>query len=236
MLLGDRADQLLDEDGLADSGAAEQADLAALRVRREKVDDLDARLQDLLGGSEVLDRGRRAMDRPALLRLDVSGVVDRLAEEVEDPAERVVSHRHRDRPAGVDHVVAALEAVSGVHRHRSNAVVAEVLLHLEREIHSGSLVGLLDLDLERGVDLRQLTGERHVDDDAEHLVDAADVASARRSRTLRSSWSPRSPLRCRRRFAVLVFGVLAVGLVLSHLLFLLNRAPRRPRLLQEFLV
>src|SRR3712207_9240019 len=44
VLLGDVVDQLLDEDGLADAGAAEQADLAALGVRGEQVDDLDAGL------------------------------------------------------------------------------------------------------------------------------------------------------------------------------------------------
>ncbi len=159
MLFGDRADQLLDENGLADAGAAEQADLAALRVRREEVDDLDPRLEDLLSGSEVLDRRGGAMDRPALFRLDVARVVDRLAEQVEDAAERVLAHGHRDRPARVDHVVAALKAVGGVHRDGADAVVAEVLLNLEGQVHPGALVGLLDLDLERRVDLRELAGE-----------------------------------------------------------------------------
>ena len=40
--LGDVVDQFLNEHGLADAGAAEQADLAALGVRREQIDDLDA--------------------------------------------------------------------------------------------------------------------------------------------------------------------------------------------------
>ena len=74
--------------------------------------------------------GRRAVDRPALLVLDLAGVVDRLAEQVEDPPERPVADRDRDRPAGVDHLVAALQAVGGVHRDRADAVVAEVLLDL----------------------------------------------------------------------------------------------------------
>ena len=47
VLLGEVVDQLLDEDGLADAGAAEQADLAALGVGREQVDDLDAGLEHL---------------------------------------------------------------------------------------------------------------------------------------------------------------------------------------------
>jgi peptide chain release factor 1 len=39
--LGDVVDEFLDDHGLADAGAAEQADLAALGVRRKQVHDLD---------------------------------------------------------------------------------------------------------------------------------------------------------------------------------------------------
>ena len=45
--LGDVVDQFHDQNGLADAGAAEQADLAALGVWREQVDDLDAGDQNL---------------------------------------------------------------------------------------------------------------------------------------------------------------------------------------------
>ena len=42
-VLGDPVDHLLDEHRLADAGTTEQADLAADHVRRQQVDDLDAR-------------------------------------------------------------------------------------------------------------------------------------------------------------------------------------------------
>ncbi len=45
--LGDVVDELHDQHGLADAGAAEQADLAALGVGSEQVDDLDAGDEDL---------------------------------------------------------------------------------------------------------------------------------------------------------------------------------------------
>src|ERR687896_2699666 len=45
VLLRDVPDELLDQHGLAYPGAAEQPDLAAFRVRREQVDDLDAGLE-----------------------------------------------------------------------------------------------------------------------------------------------------------------------------------------------
>ena len=161
MLLGDVADQLLDQHRLADAGAAEQADLAALRVRGEQVDDLDPGLEDLLRRGQVLDLGRRAVDRPALVVLDLAAVVDRLAEQVEDPAQRRLADRDRDRPAGVEHLVAALEAVGGVHRDRADAVVAEVLLDLADQVdrRSASRSSPPRLDLERRVDLGQLSSK-----------------------------------------------------------------------------
>src|SRR5919107_869733 len=78
MLLGEVVDELLDEDGLADAGAAEEADLAALGVGREEVDDLDAGLEHLLRRGQVLDVRGVAVDRPALHLGEIAGQVDRI--------------------------------------------------------------------------------------------------------------------------------------------------------------
>ena len=95
MLLGDVADQLLDDDRLADAGAAEDADLAAFAEGRDQVDDLDARFE-LLGDDCLIDqRWGRPMDRVLLAGLDRALAVDRLAEHVEQPAERRRTNRHR---------------------------------------------------------------------------------------------------------------------------------------------
>ena len=68
--LGDVVDELHDQHGLADAGAAEQADLAALGVRREQVDDLDAGDEDLRLG-RLLGIGRRGLvDGAHALRRD----------------------------------------------------------------------------------------------------------------------------------------------------------------------
>ncbi len=87
VLLGDVVDELLDEHRLAHAGAAEEADLAALHVGGEQVDDLDAGLEDLLGRVELVEGGGVAVDRPALGRGDVAALVDGVAEHVEDAAE-----------------------------------------------------------------------------------------------------------------------------------------------------
>ena len=47
VLLGDVVDQLHDDDGLADAGATEQSDLAALQERLDEIDDLHAGLEHL---------------------------------------------------------------------------------------------------------------------------------------------------------------------------------------------
>jgi hypothetical protein len=47
VLLGHVPDQFLDDDRLADAGAAEDTDLAALLERADQVDDLEAGLEDL---------------------------------------------------------------------------------------------------------------------------------------------------------------------------------------------
>ena len=131
VLAGDVVDQLLDQHGLAGAGAAEEADLAALHVRRDQVDDLEAGLEDLDRRREVAERRRVAVDRPAL---DVLAgrllVVDRLADHVPDPAQGRVADGDGDRRAGVDDVDSAREAVGRLHRDRADAIVAEVLLHL----------------------------------------------------------------------------------------------------------
>ena len=62
VLGGDVADELHDDDRLADAGAAEEADLSALGVGRDEVDDLDARLEDLGARALVLEgRARRGV-------------------------------------------------------------------------------------------------------------------------------------------------------------------------------
>ena len=68
--LGDVVDQLHDDDGLADAGAAERADLAALEERADQVDDLDAGREHLRRRRLIDERRRRTVDRVALLGRD----------------------------------------------------------------------------------------------------------------------------------------------------------------------
>jgi peptide chain release factor 1 len=163
-------DQLLDQHGLADARATEQPDLAALDVRGDQVDDLEAGLEDLDLRGEVAEGRRVAVDRPALgVRGELGLPVDRLPDHVPEPAQRRLPDRHGDRLAGVDHLDPASEPVGRVHRNRAHAVVAQVLLHLGHERAA------FPLDLERAQDLREALGEHGVDHDALDLDDPAGV-------------------------------------------------------------
>ena len=175
MLQRDVVDELLDEDGLAGPGAAEEPDLAALHERRDQVDDLDPGLEGLDLRREVAECRRVAVDRPALDALRYRpGFVDRLADHVPEASER---RAPRPEPRSGEpvstHTDAAREPVGRVHRDRADAVVAEVLLHLRDE--RAARVAFGDLDLEGGVDLGEPVGEDGVDDDALDLDDPARV-------------------------------------------------------------
>ncbi len=146
VLHGDVVDQLLDDDGLADAGAAEQAGLAALRVGLQEVDDLDPGLEHLDPGGLVLERRRLAVDRPALLGLARSLLVDRAADDREHAPERLAPHRHRDRAAGVERLHPAHHAVGGFHRDAAHPVLAQVLRHLEHHLELAHLARVVHLD------------------------------------------------------------------------------------------
>uniref|UniRef100_A0A6J6A0D5 Unannotated protein n=1 Tax=freshwater metagenome TaxID=449393 RepID=A0A6J6A0D5_9ZZZZ len=173
MLLGEVVDQLLNEDGLAHSGSAEEPNLAALGVRSEQVDHLDAGLEHLGRRSQVLNVRRGLVNRSAFLNLECGAAVDRLAEQVEDAAERLLADGNRDRTLRVGDGCAAGEPVGGVHCDCADAVVAELLLDLADE----GLTAKLDGD--RVVDLRQRVREGSLNNDSLDLFDASNVAAGR---------------------------------------------------------
>jgi hypothetical protein len=62
MFHGNVVDQLLNDDGLADAGAAEQSDFSAAQVRLDQVDYLDSRLKHLLPRGLVFKCGSRTVN------------------------------------------------------------------------------------------------------------------------------------------------------------------------------
>ena len=63
MLLRQIVDELLNQNGLANAGAAEQTRLTTTNVGLEKVDGLDAGLEDLGFGGQLVEAGRGMVNR-----------------------------------------------------------------------------------------------------------------------------------------------------------------------------
>ena len=97
VLGGDPVDHLGDQHGLADAGAAEQADLAAGDVRGEQVDDLDAGLEHARRRLEGVERrGRRGGSPSAPCRRSLAGSSSSgVAPHVPDVAEHLLARPGR---------------------------------------------------------------------------------------------------------------------------------------------
>src|SRR5690606_11993248 len=133
MFRGDVPDQLHQRYGLADAGAAEQADLAALGDGHDQVDDLDAGFQQLRCGRLVFIGRCLPVDRHGCLGADVALVVDGIPEYVHDAPERLLPDRYRDVLARIADAHATLQAFAGTHGDGAYDPVAELLLYLERD-------------------------------------------------------------------------------------------------------
>ena len=196
----DVVDQLLNEDRLADARAAEQADLAALGIGREQVDDLDAGLEQLGRGGDVREGRGLAVDGQIFRCVDGAFAVDRLADDVEHAAERRLADGHFHARAGVHGDTATLQPVGGKERDAAHRVVAELLHRLHDD------AALTGVHLDGVVDLRQLSGrELHVHHRADDPFDDTvfHTFSLRGTRRCRRGVSPICPIfsarRCRRR-------------------------------------
>ena len=169
---GDTGDHLLDEHRLAHTGAAEQADLAALDVRGQQIDDLDAGFHELGATLELVEGGGFAVDTPLLTVAAEAGLVDAVTEGVEHVALDDVSDGNGDRLVGVDDLGTADEAVGRGHGDTTDDVVTQVLGDLENDGLGHRLQG--HLHLKGVVQCRQgATRELHVNDrsdDSDHAT------------------------------------------------------------------
>ena len=97
MFQSDVVDQLHDDDGFADAGAAEQSDLSAAQIGLEQVDNLDPALEHLQLRGLFIKSRRLPVDRPFLRGVHRTHVVHGLADDVHHAAQRLISHRDLDR-------------------------------------------------------------------------------------------------------------------------------------------
>ena len=132
MLHRNVVDQLLDQYGFSHAGAAEQADLAAARIRLQQIDHLDARLQQLHGGALLVECRRLAVNALQGRTLRQRALaVDGLSQYVEHPAQRRLSHRHPDGVAGNLHRVAARQPLAWRKHNAAHQIAPQML----RDLH-----------------------------------------------------------------------------------------------------
>ena len=151
------------------------------------------RISELRG---LIEEGRRRpVDREPGLRVDRPALVDRLADDVHDPAERLRSDRDGDRPAGVGHRLATHQAVGGIHGDRAHHTFAQFLGDLQHQ------PAPLHVDVQGVENERKLAlVEADVDDRAQDLgYGAYGVLSVHLRKLLQRSpsWAP--PIKALRR-------------------------------------
>jgi len=164
VVLGDVVDQFHDDDGLAHTCAAKQADLAAFQERLNEIDDLHASLEHLRRRGLFIERWRQAMNRHSLLVLDRTKLIDGLANHIHHAPQRAVAHGYGDRAACVDGLHAAHHAFGGFHRNTAHAAFAQVLLDLENHVNGARHGEPVAHHSHRFIDRRQFAfGELHID-------------------------------------------------------------------------
>ncbi len=169
MRLGDVVDQLHDDHGLADPGTAKQTNLAASRIGRQQVYDLDPGDQDFGLGRLIGECRRRPVDRQATVGYDRAAFVDRLTDDVENTAQGFRTDRHHDRAARINHLGAANQPVGRVHRNRAHDVFAELLRHFEDQCPAAVI------EVQRAQDRRKLAFKMDIDDGTDDLRNRANT-------------------------------------------------------------
>ena len=170
MLLRKVVDELLDENRFAHAGATEEARFAASDVGLEQVDRLDAGLEDLRLGGELVEVRRGVMDGIVILHLGHGLAVHRLTQHVPHAAERLRTDGHLHGLAGVVGDKAALQTVGRGHGNAAGNAAGKLALHLENRAHVPH--GRRGLDGKCVVDAGHLGGELNVHDSADDAHDA----------------------------------------------------------------
>jgi sugar (pentulose or hexulose) kinase len=166
--LSDVVDQLLNEDGLADTSTTEETNLSTTSVRSEQIDDLDTSDQNLGRGGLVSERRGISVDRQELVGLDRSSLVNGVTSDVQDTTESGRADRDGNGSTSVGSLGTTNKTLSTVHGNATNDILTQVLSDLEDQLLV--VVG----GLKSVQDRRQLGSvELDVDDGTTDLVDLA---------------------------------------------------------------
>ena len=184
MALCDVVDQFLNKNGLANAGTAEQTDLAALCIRREKVDNLNTGDENFSFGRLVGEQRRFCVDWVRLCSANRATLVDWLADHVHDAAKGHWANWNRNLRAGVTHGLTAGQTFGRVHCDGANGVLAKMLCHFKDE----AVAVVVGFKCRQNG--RQLAREGYVDNSADDLRNAARcTGNVNRGLASTSLWS-----------------------------------------------
>src|SRR5690606_20662246 len=168
--LRDVVDQFLNKNRLANARATEQADLTALGIGRQEVENLDASDQDFRF-RRLLDIFRSGLVNTAGLRcVDRSSFINRLTNHVDDAAEHFGTDRNADGRTRISNRLTTHQTIGRVHRDTTYRVLTEVLSNLKNQAIS------LVVGLKRIQDRRQIVLELDVHHRANNLTDGSNRA------------------------------------------------------------
>ena len=134
MFLGNVVDQLLDQDGLAHARTAEQTNLAALGIRAQQVDDLDAGFQNGTGCGLFIKGRRLAVNGHLFLGLHIPQSVNGLSQDIEHAPQNVFAHWRLDRLARIHGFHAPHQAVCAAHGNAADCVRTNALCHFHCQV------------------------------------------------------------------------------------------------------
>ena len=165
-------DQFLNRHGLANTGATEQTNLAALLVRTQQIDHFNTGDQ-LFFFRRLIDKSRgRTVNWVTLFGFHRRAVIHRVTGHVQNTAENFRTHRNGNRITCIQNFLTADQAISRIHRDTAHGVFTQVLRDFE---HEGFAVVLRRQRVQNGGHIPDL--ELHIDNSAENLCDFTSCLS-----------------------------------------------------------
>ena len=163
MLLGDVVDQLHHVHGLADAGAAEQANFTSLGEGTNKVDHLDAGFKQIDRRRKFVELRCQLVNFAAFIGGDRPGLVDWPPKHVNDAPDSGIADRNRDAGTGVIDLHSAAQTIGGAHGDGAYDAVAQLLLYLEDQFGFTTVVFLALVEQKCVIDIRhRITRELNV--------------------------------------------------------------------------
>jgi hypothetical protein len=154
--LGDVVDKLLNEDGLTDTGTAEETNLTTTGIGGKKVDNLNTGREHLSRGRLVLERWGLGVNRSELVGLHRSTLVNRLTNDVQNTAKGATADRDSNRSTSVNDRSTTNKTLGTIHGNSTDSVLTKVLGNLENEALTARLLDLESVQNGRKVILLEL--------------------------------------------------------------------------------